>query len=223
MAPLLIFDFDGVIADSELIANAVLAEVVTAIGVPTTVEDSLRLFAGKRIQEIVGTLAAALGGAVPEHFVPEYHQRTLDRFRTELRAVAGVREFISAFAHVPRCIASSSSPDRIGLCLEVLKLEAAFGGNVFSAAHVDRGKPFPDVFLRAAERMGADPSEAIVIEDSPTGVAAGVAAGMTVIGLLAASHVRDGHADRLTEAGAHYLARTFREAEAITRLLLAGV
>jgi beta-phosphoglucomutase-like phosphatase (HAD superfamily) len=112
--------------------------------------------------------------------------------------------------------------DRLTFCLEVLRLEAAFGGHVFSASSVARGKPHPDIFLHAAKMMGVAPSQAIVIEDSGSGVEAGIAAGMTVIGLLAASHIQDGHHERLRAAGAHHVASTFKEAEQITRELLAA-
>jgi beta-phosphoglucomutase-like phosphatase (HAD superfamily) len=131
--------------------------------------------------------------------------------------VEGAREYLNAFAEVPRCIASSSPLERIDVCLVTLGLAEWFEGRVFSASQVARGKPHPDVFLYAAERMSVPAADALVLEDSVGGVRAGVAAGMTVIGLVAASHIRDGHAARLTAAGAHHVAATFAEAEEITR------
>jgi len=222
MSRLLIFDFDGVIADSELLANMVLAEAVTELGVPTTLEDSYRLYMGKRFVEVIAAVEASVGRRLPETFPAEFQARTLARFRQELRFVDGAREYIDAFAQVPRCIASSSSPDRLALCVDVLDLREAFGERVYSAAVVPRGKPHPDIFLYAARQMRAAPEAAIVIEDSPAGVQAGVAAGMTVIGILAASHIREGHSERLLSAGAHYLAPTFKVAEGITRALLSA-
>jgi HAD superfamily hydrolase (TIGR01509 family) len=222
LARLLIFDFDGVLADSELLANTVLAEAITELGVPTTPDESMRVYIGKRFHEVIAAVEAAIGRAVPADFPQTFQQRTLQRFREELRMVSGARSFIEAFADVPRCIASSSSPDRLALCLELLGLETLFGSNVFSASQVARGKPHPDIFLFAAERMGVAPRDALVIEDSAGGVQAAVAAGMTVIGLLAASHIGDGHGDLLRAAGAHYVATTFAEAERFARPLLAG-
>jgi beta-phosphoglucomutase-like phosphatase (HAD superfamily) len=108
----------------------------------------------------------------------------------------------------------------LSFCLDLLDLTGAFGPNVFSASRVARGKPHPDIFLHAAEQMHTPPSDALVIEDSIGGVQAATAAGMTVIGLLAASHIRDGHAARLRAAGARYIATTFAQAEAITRRLI---
>ena len=214
---LLIFDFDGVIADSEILANAVLAEVVTELGMPITTEDSLRLFIGKRLQDVIVAVEAHVGRAVPGDFVESFQRRTLERLKAEVRLVEGARAYLDAFADVPRCIASSSSPDRLAACLEVLELADAFDGRVFSASQVARGKPHPDIFLYAAEQMRVSPAEALVLEDSVGGVRAAVAAGMTVIGLAAASHVRDGHAERLQAAGAHHVAATFAEAERISR------
>lgn len=220
MHRLIVFDFDGVLADSELLANTVLAEVITELGVPTTADDSLRTYLGKRFHEVIATVEASVGRPLPQGFPEQFQARTLARFRDELRLIEGARAYIEEFATVPRCIASSSSPDRLALCLELLELTDLFGAHVFSASLVVRGKPHPDIFLFAAERMGVEPHDALVIEDSVGGVQAAVAAGMTVIGLLAASHIREGHAARLREAGAHHVAATFVEVTQITRALL---
>ena len=220
MKRLIIFDFDGVIADSEVLANAVLAELVSAVGVPTTLEDSVRLYTGKRFHDVIAAVEATVGRSLPDDFANNLQSRTLARFRQDLRIVEGARAYIERFADVPRCIASPSSPDRLALCLEVLGLTALFGAHVYSASQVARGKPHPDLFLHAAAQMRIEPAAAIVIEDSVGGVQAGVAAGMTVIGLVAASHIRDGYASRLRDAGAQYVAATFSEAEEFTRMLL---
>jgi HAD superfamily hydrolase (TIGR01509 family) len=223
MACLIIYDFDGVIAESEVLANSVLAEIVTELGVPTTLQDSYRLYMGKRFADVISAVEACVGCTLPTTFSSEYQARTLRRFREELQLVNGVREYIDAFAHVPRCIASSSSPDRLAVCLEVLGLQSEFGAHVFSASAVARGKPHPDIFLHAAQQMGVDPSNSVVLEDNPSGVEAAIAAGMTVIGVLAASHIQPDHRERLRAAGAEHIAHSFVEAEAITRRLLAPI
>jgi HAD superfamily hydrolase (TIGR01509 family) len=223
MDALLIFDFDGVVADSEVLANAVLAEIITELGVPTTLQDSYDLYMGKRFPDVMAAIRTVVGDALPDTFADEYQARALARFQAELTAVQGARDYISAFAHVPKCIASSSPPDRLALCLGVLDLNAEFQPHVYSASLVPRGKPHPDIFLHAAAQVGVAPLRCVVIEDSPTGVQAGVAAGMTVIGLLAASHIQDGHRQRLMSAGAHRIADDFIQAEAITRTFLANL
>jgi HAD superfamily hydrolase (TIGR01509 family) len=220
MIDLVIFDFDGVIADSELLANAVLAEAVSELGLPTSLDDSLAVFAGKRAQDIAAIVEARTGRPVPPDFRSLYEGRTLERFRTELKAIDGVRGFISSLAPLPICIASSSTPARLALSLEVLGLSETFGANVFSAAGLARGKPAPDIFLLAAERMAVAPERALVIEDSVSGVSAGVAAGATVVGLLAGSHIRPHHRRALIDAGAHYLADSFSDvADILERLI----
>jgi HAD superfamily hydrolase (TIGR01549 family) len=213
----LIFDFDGVIADSEAIANTVLAEIVTALGHATTLDQSLDRYAGRRWDDAMAEIEAAIGKPLPTDFSGELKRATLDRFRTDLKEVSGAAAFIKHFAHIPRCIASSSSIDRLQLCLSVLGMEAEFGDHVFSADMVARGKPHPDIFLFAAAKLGVSPERCLVIEDSTGGIKAAVAAGMTAIGLCAASHIRDGHDVKLRDAGAVHLARSWGEAERIVQ------
>lgn len=207
----IIFDFDGVIADSEALANLVLAEHVTALGIPTTLDDALSRYMGKRWQEFLAAVETELEGPLPETFSDDLKAATLARFTSDLQEVEGAAEFIGQLGDLRRCIASSSSLDRLQLCLDVLGLRSAFGDAVFSADMVSRGKPHPDIFLFAAERLGVPPSKCLVIEDSPSGVRAGIAAGMLVLGLCAGSHIRAGHAERLIEAGATHVARTWSE------------
>jgi HAD superfamily hydrolase (TIGR01509 family) len=221
MGRAIIFDFDGVIADSEVLSNTVLAEIVSELGVPTTLEDSYRDYMGKRFHDVIAAIEKTVGRPLPPSFGEEYQGRTLQRFRQELAPIAGAREFIDKFIDVPRCIASSSSPDRLAVCLDVLDMTGLFEGRVFSASKVARGKPHPDIFLHAAAQIGVPSSDCIIIEDSASGVIAGQAAGSIVIGLLAAGHIRDGHAATLKEAGAHHIAADYVELERIVRDLLA--
>lgn len=216
----IIFDFDGVIADSEYLANILLAKIITELGIPTTQEDCYRLYMGKRFEEIIDAIETSIGHPVPANFPNEYQQRTLDLFSDELVTVDGAREYMNQFRELPQCIASSSSPDRLAHCLKVLDLQKNFGDNVFSASTVARGKPHPDIFLHAASQMKAPPSRCIVIEDSPSGVEAGVSAGMTVIGLTAATHIQEGHGEKLLLAGAKHIATSFNEIEKLTHQFL---
>jgi HAD superfamily hydrolase (TIGR01549 family) len=209
----LIFDFDGVIADSEAIANTVLAEIVTGLGHPTTLDQSLARYSGSRWVEVLAEIEVAIGKPLPSDFSGQLKLATLERFRTDLKEVSGATNFIRRFSHIPRCIASSSSIDRLQLCLSVLELEAEFGNHVFSADMVARGKPHPDIFLFAAAKLGVSPDECLVIEDSAGGIRAAVAAGMTAIGLCAASHIREGHDAKLRNAGAVHLAQSWSDVE----------
>ncbi len=215
----LIFDFDGVIADSEVLAGTILAKFVSDLGLETTLDEALNRYGGKRWSDIMAAVEDGFGQKLPAGFSERLKEATLSSFRQDLRAIEGVAGFLKQFREVPHCVASSSSLDRLILCLDILGLAKEFGNFVFSAEMVARGKPFPDVFLLAAERMKVDPFDCIVIEDSANGVRAGVAAGMTVIGLCAASHLQPGHAQRLMAAGASYSANSWNEVSVIVSSL----
>jgi HAD superfamily hydrolase (TIGR01509 family) len=216
---LLIFDCDGVLVDSELIANAVLAELITALGHPTTVEDSIRTYTGRSLKDVLATAEKLLGRAIPQDTGDDYGRRLFDRFRRELTAVEGVQAAIAALPY-RRCVASSSAPERLTLALEVTGLAPLFGPSVYSAVHVPRGKPAPDLFLFAACAMGEPPADCIVIEDSPLGVEAAIAAGMRVIGFTGGSHARPDLPRRLAGAGAHKLVAAMSDLPAAVEALL---
>jgi HAD superfamily hydrolase (TIGR01509 family) len=209
-----------VLADSEVLSNSVLAEIVTELGVPTTVDDSYRTFMGKRLPEVIETVERVIGRKLPPDFTDAYQLRTFDAFRAHLKPVVGAREFLEAWREVPFCIASSSSPERLALSLDVLDMTPLFEGRVFSASNVARGKPHPDIFLHAAEQLGFNPRDCIVIEDSIGGVTAGRAAGATVIGLTAASHIQPGFGVKLRQAGADHVVASFAELDHVVRPLL---
>ena len=225
MTRALIFDFDGVIADSEMLVNGAMADNLTRLGLPTTREQSLAAFLGKRWPEVVALVEARLAaegrsGTLPATFADDLKAAIHARFQGELAEVSGARAFIRAHAHLPRAIASSSSADRLALCLDVLGLAEDFGSHVYSADLVTRGKPNPDIFLLAAQKLHTPPAGCIVIEDSPGGIRAARAAGMTAIGLHAAAHLPDNHAQALKEAGAHHIAANWGEVHALVTAIL---
>ena len=205
---LIIFDYDGVVADSELLNNEAFAEVLTAHGLPTTTDDAIAAYMGKRWLDCRPLIEARLGRPCPDDIVHEWTRLCHSRAATRLRPVAGVTEFVAGRSQA-RCIASSSPPDWIDLGLGRFGLTGRLGPVFSAAVHVARGKPHPDLFLHAAAAMKAEPARTVVIEDSPTGVLAGVAAGMTVIGLCAGGHIRAGHAEGLLAAGAHHIAASY--------------
>jgi beta-phosphoglucomutase-like phosphatase (HAD superfamily) len=110
---LIIFDFDGVLADSEMLSNTVLAEIVTELGVPTTLDESLQLFMGKRFHEVIAAVEAAVGHSLPDDFPESYQRRTLSSFRRDLCLIEGARNYIEAFLHIPRCIATARPRSRV--------------------------------------------------------------------------------------------------------------
>lgn len=211
---LIIFDYDGVVADSEILSNTVLAEVLTGIGLPTTTEEAIATYMGRRWLDCRALIEARLEGPCPETVHADWTRHCHERAGSVLAAVPGLTEFVERLDH-PRCIASNATPEWIELGLARFDLTGQMGPVFSAAVHVTRGKPHPDLFLHAAAAMGADPARTVVIEDSTAGVLAGVAAGMRVVGLCAGGHIRDGHAERLAAAGAHDIALSWDEVSAL--------
>ncbi|MFD5028767.1 HAD family hydrolase [Streptomyces sp. NPDC058373] len=185
---LVVFDNDGVLVDSEPLSNTILAGYLTELGHPTSYEDSLRDYMGGAVHRIHDTVLERTGRRLPTEFDVEFHGRVFEAFRRELEPVRGVVEVLAGLraAGVPYCVASSGSHERIRVGHRKTGLDAWFPEEtVFSADDVGRGKPAPDLFLHAAERMGVAPGRCAVVEDSPLGVEAARAAGMDVYGFTA--------------------------------------
>jgi HAD superfamily hydrolase (TIGR01509 family) len=215
---LLIFDCDGVLVDSERLANATLAEMMTSLGCPMTTEEAIRAFTGRSLADVVALAESLLGRPIPATIGKQYGERLLARFHSELAPVAGVRAAIAALPY-RKCVASSSTRERLALSLELTGLAPLFGQHVYSATQVARGKPAPDLFLFAAQSTGETPSACIVIEDSVLGIQAALAAGMGAIGFAGASHATDDLAQSLAAAGAATVISSMAELpEAVERL-----
>lgn len=210
---LVIFDCDGVLVNSEPISNRIIAEVLTENGLPMRPEDCYTHFMGRTMRDCVDILAHQFSHTAAADFVDEVRARTLEALRAEIEPVPGVAAALARIA-LPVCVASSGQLKKMRTTLKITGLLDHFEGRLFSAAGMERGKPHPDIFLRAAEAMGAEPRACAVIEDSPVGVQAGVAAGMTVFGYAALT-------DREALAGAG--ARVFTDMQALPDLLEAGL
>ena len=198
---MLIFDCDGVLVDSEVIACSALAERITALGRPISLAETMTRFLGRSLKDATVEIEALIGRKYSPEEGEADARRLMQRFREELAPVKGVR---AAILVVPgkRCVASSSSPDRLRFSLELTGLLPLFDPHVFSAAQVKNGKPAPDLFLLAAATCGAPPQACIVVEDSPAGVTAAKAAGMRAVGFVGASHGSPELGERLRAAGA---------------------
>ncbi|MEU3845138.1 HAD family hydrolase [Streptomyces sp. NPDC028635] len=185
---LVIFDNDGVLVDSEPISNRHLAAYLTELGHPTTYEESIRDYMGSAMHRIHELVLERTGQRLPDDFDDVFHARVFAAFERELKPVpgmAGVLEKLAADG-VPYCVASSGSHERIRVGHRTTGLDRWFDdARIFSSQDVGRGKPAPDLFLYAAERMGVAPERCVVVEDSPLGVQAAVAAGMDVLGFTA--------------------------------------
>ncbi|MCK1348924.1 HAD family hydrolase [Bradyrhizobium sp. 193] len=191
---LIIFDCDGVLVDSELLSCQCLSDELSESGISLTLAQALELFLGRSTSAITRHYRE-LGHAMPVDFPSRLKSRVLMAFEKALHPVSDVDMILSGL-RAPFCVASSSDIDRVALSLDVTGLRAHFGDRIYTAQMVRHGKPAPDLFLYAAEQMGAQPARTLVIEDSPSGVQAGKAAGMTVWGFAGGSHYRgrDGQA-----------------------------
>ncbi|MCX5377706.1 HAD family phosphatase [Streptomyces sp. NBC_00091] len=191
---LVIFDNDGVLVDSEPLANTILSAYLTELGHPTTYEDSLRDYMGSAVHRVHDLVLERTGQRLPEDFGRVLNERLFAAFERELRPVPGVTEVLGELsAHgVPYCLASSSSHERIRVGHRACGMGEWFEEEwIFSAEDVGRGKPAPDLFLHAADMMGVAPSRCVVVEDSRLGVEAARAAGMDVFAYTAMTPAAD--------------------------------
>ncbi len=190
---LVIFDCDGVLVDSEPISNRVLARMLSAEGLPRTLAQARGDYQGLLLVDVLRHAEDRLGRSLPDGWLEAYERERAAVFRRELRAVPGAAEAVEGVvaAGVPVCVASQGKLSKTRLSLELTGLRTLFAGDaLFSAESVPRGKPHPDLFLHAAEIMRAEPRRCVVVEDTPSGVTAALAAGMRAIGYAADSDQR---------------------------------
>lgn len=212
---LVIFDCDGVLVDSEPLAAAVLAEGLRELGHEVDQAFVYRHFLGRSVATMRRILAEDLGWTLPEDFIDGLLPPLYERFRRELRPVEGMAALLQGLRQ-RRCVASSSTPERLRLTLGVTGLLDLVEPDIFSATMVERGKPWPDLFLLAAARMHTAPRDCVVVEDSGAGVQAARAAGMEVVGFTGGSHaVAPEHRAMLEAAGAGAIAASAGELAAM--------
>lgn len=199
---LVIFDCDGVLIDSEVLSCSVLAEVLTAHGLPMSLDEVVERFLGSGFAAVATHFSERMGETLPPSFTAELRSRLAERLSAGLLPMPHVANVLAGMDR-PYCLASSSDSERIRISLAITRLDRFFTGRIFTAAMVERAKPAPDLFLLAAGRMGAAPASTLVVEDSINGVLAAKAAGMRVWGFTGGSHYvgRDA-APALREAGA---------------------
>jgi HAD superfamily hydrolase (TIGR01509 family) len=190
---LVIFDCDGVLVDSERLTVAVEARMLTDMGWPITVDEVVRRFVGGSSDAMLAEIERHLGAELTAEFDRRSTEEIIAAFHTDLLPVAGVRDLVEALHRhaVPTCIASSGSHRKMDLTLGLTDLRGLFEGRIYSGSEVERGKPWPDLFLHTARAMDAEPEHCIVIEDSINGASAAIAAGMTCYGFAGGLSARD--------------------------------
>lgn len=217
----IIFDFDGVLLESEYVGNREIAALLTELGHEHKLEDALTHYAGLNGRDFIAAIEERIEAELP----PLFHERIKDMgiraLRDGIEAVGGAVEFVRALpVDLPKAVASSSSTRWIRGHLQHIGLADAFGGHVYSGReHVERGKPAPDLYLHAARQLGISIENCAIIEDSRVGATGALASGGRVIGLAAGSHCIDGHAQMLQALGVREVAHSFDD---VRRLLDLG-
>lgn len=187
---LVIFDCDGVLADSEVISAEILTSELRDFGVRIDTDYVFRNFIGKSFPGVADKIRTTFQVDLPPEFEARYRATLIKAYSTQLRPTPGVAAVLAKLDHAS-CVATSSSPPRVERTLSILDMTETFGAHVFTASQVERGKPAPDLFLFAADRMGVSPKHCLVIEDSLAGIQAGLAAGMKVWRYCGTSHFTD--------------------------------
>ena len=206
---LLILDCDGVVVDSEPITMRVLTDMLNELGVSIAAEEAAHRFTGHTFVRTLELIAELLGAPLPRDFVPNYRDRTFAAMEAELKPVRGIESALDRIA-IPYCIASNGPHVKMRKTLSITSLLSRFEGRMFSSADVAHGKPFPDIFLFAARHFAVPPAACLVIEDSTSGIAAALAAGMVAYGYCG----REAEG-KLLATGAHGVLRHMSELPAL--------
>ncbi|MEQ1823295.1 MAG: HAD family phosphatase [Fimbriimonadaceae bacterium] len=197
----IIFDCDGVLIDSEVIANQAERDYFAEFGLDLTTDEFMARYVGLSFKDMVADMQPRVERALPDDLEVVINRLINEAFTGNLKAMPGIESLVQAVS-VPIAVASSSSVERLEFTLKLTGLRAWFGEHVYSSSMVIHGKPAPDLFLLAASRLGIAPHKCLVIEDSPLGVTGANAAGMTVYGFVGGSHCKSGRADALIASGA---------------------
>jgi HAD superfamily hydrolase (TIGR01509 family) len=216
----IIFDFDGVLLESEFEGNKQLAELLTELGYPISEREALTHYVGLSGADFIAAIERRIGATLPPEFHEARKRQSIRALSEGVRAVAGAVEFVRSLPQsLPKAVASSSSTRWIRGHLDHLGLADVFGDHIYSGReHVERGKPAPDLYLHAAARLGVDIRRTVILEDSEIGVVGALASGATVIGLAAGSHCFDGHGDRLRALGVVHVGDSFEQVRTLLGL-----
>ena len=200
-----IFDCDGVLVDSEILAAQTVLMMLKPHGFVMDASEYGSRFAGKVEEDTLAIVQNEYGITLPDNFLAQLRSAIEHRLDHDLQAIAGIRDVVGSLS-VPKAIVSNSRLCRVVASLEVTNLSDLFPKNLFAVDMVERPKPAPDIYLHAMQELGAQPAECLVVEDSPSGVTAAYRAGARVIGFLGASHIPVGHEATLKQAGASMIA-----------------
>lgn len=209
----IIFDFDGVLLESEYELNRLTAELLTELGHPTSFAEAIEHYTGLAGPHVIQVIETRIGRSLPGEFHDRMRQASRDALARGIKPITGAIEFICDLPPaLPKAIASSSSTHWVRSHLDHLRLRSSFEPHIYSGReHVTRGKPAPDLYLHAADQLGSDIRKTVIIEDSKVGATGALASGARVIGLAAGSHCLEGHAEMLQSVGIVEIAHSFQE------------
>lgn len=210
-----LFDNDGTVVDSEIIAVRATLRLLEPYGFQMSEQEYSRRFPGLLERDIIAIISREYGIRVDEDYFDRVWAEHRAAFDRELRAIAGMPTIFRNLK-TPKSMVSNGSVRHVERCLRKVRLRHALDGHIFSAEHVERPKPHPDVFEFALEKLQLQPADVLVVEDSPTGVTAAKQAGLQVVGFLGAAHIHDGHEAHLLDCGADFIAS---DAKSLARLL----
>lgn len=213
-----LFDNDGTIVDSEIIAVRIMLRMLKPFGLDMSEREYSHRFPGLRERDIMAILKQEYGIVPPEDFLPQLRDEHIRLFERELRAVPGMVRFFKTLK-TPKSMVSNGSVQHVVRSLRRVRLHHALDGQIFSAEHVERPKPHPDIYEYALRQLGLRPDETVVVEDSVTGVLAAKQAGLFVVGFLGATHIFDGHEEKLRQGGADVVAAEANELKRIFQTL----
>jgi HAD superfamily hydrolase (TIGR01509 family) len=216
----IIFDFDGVLLESEFEGNRHLAQLLTELGHPTTTNEALTHYIGLSGKQFIDAIEQRIGTQLPPEFEIQRNREDARVLAEGLHAVSGAVDFVRALSPaLPKAVASSSTRHWVQTHLAHLGLGEAFGDHVYSGrGDVERGKPAPDLYLHAARQIGIPVEQVTIIEDSEVGARAALASGARVIGLVAGAHCLEGHGERLRALGVEQIAYSFADVSRLFRL-----
>lgn len=204
MTELIIFDCDGTLIESEILAAKIESELLNEIGLTLSPLEINRRFAGVSHQEMLETIEIEYQITLPRDFFDRLGQKFFVRAPDELKVTPNALQVLRKLPHL-MCVASNSEAEWVETNLKATGLFGFFENRIYPASLVARGKPAPDIFHFAADKHGVEPAQCLVIEDSPSGVQAAYAAGMPVLGYIGGGHCQDDHGDRLRQAGANHI------------------
>ena len=210
----IIFDCDGVLVDSEILAAQTVLRMLEPYGFTMSQEEYSHRFAGKVEEDTLAIVREDYHIDLPDDFLPQLRLEIERRLDHELQPIAGMKAVINGLS-LPKAVVSNSRLVRVIASLKTAGLSELFGDDLFAVEMVAHPKPAPDIYRYAASQLGHSPAECLVVEDSPSGVTAAHQAGMPVVGFLGASHIPVGHGDTLLQAGAW---TAVADAEALGRL-----